>query len=312
MQKINITHLLYLEALVEERNVTRAAEIMGVGQPAMSSVLARLRAELDDVLLIKTKTGMEPTEKAAEIVGKFRELKSIIGNKGAAKDVEDLRRVRYEFKIMSSDGVSRLFLPQLINSCEVVAPNIRILMDSKDQRQISDYLGKGDIDLAVSSFGELALDIRKVQLYQQKLMGMTRRNHPAVRERLTVENLAELRHVSWKSSSLPRPRIESILDRSLAQHGIQRNVVVRVPALTAIPELVENSNLVACVPEILARHAALICKVDLWDLPFETESLDISMIWHEKNQQDVVHRWIRNEIVRITEAYRGKGATEAL
>lgn len=306
MQKINITHLLYLEALVEERNVTRAAENMGVGQPAMSAILARLRAELDDVLLIKTKSGMAPTEKASEIVGKFRELKSIIDNKGVVKGVEELHKVRYEFRIMTSEGVARLFMPQLINSCEVVAPNIRLQLTIKDQRQISDYLSNGDVDLAVSSFGELALDIRKVFLYPQKLLGITRSSHPLVQGELSIANMAELKHICWESIALPRPRIESIVDRSLAPHGIQRNVVVRVPALTAIPEMVEQTNLMACVPEILARHAAQIYKIDVWELPFETESLDISMIWHEKNQKDVLHRWIRNEIAQITQEYKSK------
>lgn len=304
MHKINITHLLCLEALFAERSVTRAAEVMGIGQPAMSAVLAKLRLELGDVLFIKTKQGMEPTLKATEVVKKVRELKSVMGNKGVVQDVADLYRAHYDFKIMSTDGVARLFLPQLINSCEVVAPNIKIQVVSRDQRQISDYLGNGEIDLAVSSFGELALDIRQVSLYQQRLQGVTRRNHPAVRQRLTLANLAEIQHVSWASTSLPRPALETILDRSLAQLGVQRHVAVRVPSLTLIPELVEQTNLMACIPEILARHAAQNHQIDLWDLPVEVDSLDVSMTWHEKNQQDVLHRWIRSEIVRITLPYR--------
>lgn len=304
MQKINITHLQYLQALFDERNVTRAAEVMGVGQPAMSAVLAKLRHELDDMLFIKTKNGMEPTAKASEIVKKVRELQQVMGNKGIVQDEQDLNRVRYEFKIMSSDSVARLFLPGLMNACEAVAPGISIRIITVDQRQISDYLSNGDVDLAVASFGDLALDIRKVFLYQQKLMAITRRGHPQVRGELNLQNLAEIPHASWESISLPRPAMESILDRSLSQMAVKRNIAVRVPALPMIPELVEQTNLMACIPEILARHAAKSLRIDVWELPVPVEALDVSMTWHEKYQHDVAHRWIRNEIVKITQSLR--------
>lgn len=304
MSKININHLEYLEAILSAGNITRAAETVGIRQSTLSFALSKMREEFNDVLFIKTKSGMEPTRKAVEIIKKTRELQSIISNKGIIDRSEDYHLISYDFKILVSDGISKLFVGPLINSLNQNFPNITIILLNGDQRNIGNYLDDGTMDLAISFFGDLPCSIRKIFLYQQKLVAVARRQHPQLQGAFSIDDIQRLQHIAWRSPSTPRPLMESMLEKKLLEFHIKRKIALVVPTLTLVPEFVAQTDLISIIPERQAAAAQATQDIDLWELPFALSSVDISMVWHERNHLDIAHRWIRNEIFRITEALR--------
>src|SRR5438128_2952919 len=122
--RLNFQHILYLEALVEEKHVTRAAERMNIGQPAMSSALGKLRLVFKDPLLVKTSVGMEPTPLALELIKRIRDVTDLLDGRGAALAEFEPSQSNIRFRIMASDGISRVILPRLMARVQSEAPDI--------------------------------------------------------------------------------------------------------------------------------------------------------------------------------------------
>lgn len=110
-KKVNLQLLAHLDALMTERHVSRAAERMGIGQPAMSAALARLRDIFHDPLLIKTKRGMEPTPRALELAKRVHQAMALIESASRALPEFDPATAEAHFRIVASEGVAQLFIP---------------------------------------------------------------------------------------------------------------------------------------------------------------------------------------------------------
>lgn len=302
-QNLNFQHLLYLEALVEERHVTRAAERMGIGQPAMSTALAKLREVCKDPLLVKTSTGMEPTPRALELVKHTRNLSDLLEGRGAAGEQFDPAASRARLRIMASDGISRVLLPELMERAGRLAPQMQFTVSPGDVRRVSEYLRDGDFDLALAFVRKVPPDLRQVPLYPQRLICIARKDHPRVRARLTLQQLTQEAHVAWGAPPVPQATMEVMVDEMLEQLGHSRRIAVRVSSITLLPGVVAHSNLLAVVPESLALHALETLPLQLLRLPFEVPRVDVTALWHERMHGDPAHQWLRRTLMEIAQSF---------
>lgn len=296
LKRLNFQHLLYLEALVAERHVTRAADRMWIGQPAMSAALAKLRVVFKDPLLVKTSAGMEPTPRALEIVKRIREVQDLLEGRGFEGDAFDPLSSTARFCIMASDGISRVLLPELMAIAGRQAPGMRFTVQPGDPRRVAEYLRDGDFDLAISFVRQPPLDLRQTMLYAQRLACIAREGHPVVRGALTLPMFTSQMHAAWGAPSVAYATMEAMVDEALEALGATRQVALRVSSLTLLPGVVARSDLLAVVPEQLALSARETLPLQILPLPFEVERVDVSMIWHERVHQDPAHQWLRGTL----------------
>ena len=296
LNRLSFQHLQYLQALVEERHVTRAAERMGIGQPAMSTALARLREVFKDVLLVKTTTGMEPTPRALDLARRVREISDMQSGRGfEAENFEPLASQAH-WRILASDGIARTLLPQMMALVARDAPHMRFTVQPGDPRRLSEYLRDGEFDLALSFVRSPPSELRQTVLYPQRLLCIARQGHPLVKGQLSLQDFIACQHVRWGAPPVAHATMEAMVDEALEALGHARPVTLLVSSLTLLPDVIAGSDLLAVVPEHMARAAALALPIQLLPLPFKVPSVDVSMVWHERLHHDPAHKWMREAL----------------
>lgn len=296
LNRLTFQHLQYLQALVEERHVTRAAERMGIGQPAMSTALARLREVFKDVLLVKTTTGMEPTPRALDLARRVREITDMLEGRGFEAEQFEAATSQARWRIMASDGISRTLLPEMMAVVMRDAPLMRFTVQPGDPRRLSEYLRDGDYDLALSFVRSPPSELRQTVLYPQHLLCIARKGHPLVDGSVTLENFVSCQHVRWGAPPVAHATMEAMVDEALEALGHARPVTLLVSSLTLLPDVVAGSDLLAVVPEHMAGAAAQVLPIQLLPLPFKVPSVDVSMVWHERLHHDPAHKWMRESL----------------
>jgi LysR family transcriptional activator of mexEF-oprN operon len=299
LNRLNFQHLLYLQALVEERHVTRAADRMGIGQPAMSTALSRLREVFNDVLLVKTNSGMEPTPRALELARRVREVADLLEGRGFADDQFEAAASQARWRIMASDGIARSLLPQLMEIAGREAPQMRFTVHPGDPRRLSEYLREGDFDLAISFVRSPPSELRQALLYPERLVCIARTGHPIVQGAMSLQQFVQLKHVRWGAPPVAHATMEVMVDEALEAHGQARAVSLLVSNLTLLPDVVAKSDLLAVVPDHVARRASATLSLQILPLPFKVPGVDVTMVWHERLHQDPAHRWLRDTLREV-------------
>lgn len=297
--------LRVFDALMRERNVTRAGERIGLSQPAVSAALGRLRAIFDDELFVRSAGQMEPTPRAvmlAEPIGDaLRRVELAVG--GSIRfDPESARR---EFAVWGTDYVSYLLAPPLLATLAATAPGIVIRFVDGRVGSIPLLLQAGEVDLAIEVMHELTDPLHSQFLLRERYVVIAAARHPEFgadpgtgpRSTLDVELYCRLPHVLHSLTG----SISGNVDAALAAIGRGRNVALSLPHFFTIAEVVAGSAMIATFPERLARRLAPLLRLRLFDPPIELAPIALAMTWHRRNDSDSGHLWLRQQVMNIAQ-----------
>lgn len=289
LRAIDLNLLVALDALISERQVTRAAHKLALSQPAVSNALSRLRAIFADELLVRTARGMQPTPRALELAGPLRQIlrqteRIFDSDLGFAP-----QSAAREFSVRMSDLLACLVLPRLASRLRAEAPGISLNIVHLPPEQTVDALETDDMDLALSMALAHPRSIRSEPLFRDRMVCVMRRDHPAARRRLTLKAFLSLSHLRISMS----PTDARFVDSVLARMGLERKVALNVPHWLTVPAIVAATDLVAVISEKVAKSfdsAALA----LLPLPFASQPFDWSLYWHRRYDSNGAHRWLRS------------------
>jgi DNA-binding transcriptional LysR family regulator len=290
-RKVDLNLLTTLEALLVERNVTKAAKRLRLSQPAISAQLNRLRDLFDDPLLIPAHRGMTPTAKAIELLEPLRQA---LAQVRAAVDTHsnfDPARAKLTVVIACTDYLQAAVVIPLVMELRKKAPGVRVALRNLDTSQLEAQMARGEVDLALMTPQHAPPGFRTRHLFDERYVLIGRRNHPRLRVGLTVEEFARLEHVivSLRGGDFVTP-----VDEALAALGRTRDTIFSVASFLIVPEIVSQSNLVALVPERLVRRSAN--KLKLIDSPFPVQGFEVGMVWHERSHGHGGQRWVREAV----------------
>ena len=289
--KLDLNLLVTFEALLAERNVSHAAARLGLSQPAVSAQLARLRDMFGDRLFVPAHRGVVPTLRALELQEPLRaaldEVRGVV--RGGRKF--DPNRDALTVKIAASDYVQCAVLAPFAVALRRRASAIRIAALPLDGRVVDRQAELGDIDVAVMTRATAPAALRHRPLFDERYVFVARPRHPLVRRSLDLKTFLALDHivVSPRGGGFRGPT-----DEALAALGHRRRVVLSVSNFLVVPEIVARSDLVALLPERIARvsgHPLRVLKP-----PIAVEGFSESMVWHERTHQHAGHRWIRDAL----------------
>jgi DNA-binding transcriptional LysR family regulator len=286
---IDLNLLVALDALLREASVTRAAKRLGIGQPAMSGALARLRGLLDDPLLVRTSAGMTLTARALALCEPVADLLRRIDDVLGPTAAFDAATVERTFAICTSDHLELLLLPALCARLSADAPGVRIEVRALDHKRLAEELGAGAVDLAIGPFRDAAAGLFRHVLFDETLVCLVRGDHPGVGATLTLAEYVALDHVLVS----PRGGTRGHVDRVLEERGLARRVVMSTPHFLVVPAVVARTELVATVPEQLGRTLAAQLGLRIVALPIELEPATHVALWHERSHRDPGHQWLR-------------------
>lgn len=294
-RRLDLNLLLTLEALLAERNVTRAAARLHLSQPAVSAQLGRLRDLFDDPLLIPAQRGMTPTAKALELVDPLRESLDQVRAILATHRSFDPATVRLTVTIACTDYFQIALVKPLLAALRGQAPGIRVALRNLDLPQLEAQMVRGEVDLALMNPRIAPPGLRGRELFGERYVLIGRRHHPLLREGIGVAEFARLEHV------IVSPRgggFVSAVDDALAAFGHQRNVVLSAASFLFVPEIVSQSDFVALVPERLVRGRE--ATLEIVEPPFPVDGFGVGMVWHERSHGHSGQRWIRETLVALT------------
>lgn len=298
LQSIDLNLLVAFEALMEERNVTRAARRVGLSQPAMSNALTRLRRTFDDPLLFRTPSGMSPTPTAQALIEPVRsalsQLRAALEKKPAFNPAASKRA----FHVLTSDYVEIVLLAPIVGELRKQADGVSIrvhrppnVFQPPSRTALSD-----SFDLAIGFFPDaLSLDpsVRSEVLFEEDNVCIASTTHPSIKSRISIRQYASACHaaVFYKSEG------PGVIDTILAQKGLTRPLAVLAPHFASVPFIVAESDLIATVPRRLAGRFSKALKLQVLPIPFTMPSFRVAMLWHERVDSDPAHAWLRGLIM---------------
>ncbi|RZS83122.1 DNA-binding transcriptional LysR family regulator [Phyllobacterium myrsinacearum] len=279
LRSVDLNLLVVLDALLDEAHVSRAADRLGLSQPATSSALDRCRHLFEDPLLERGKGMMRLTPKAEML---RVPIKNLLAEITLVLDppLADLAAIRQTVRIAMADLAGMVVVSPLHQTLAASAPGIDLVIQPwHGAADALDGLAKGTIDLAVSVFPKADVSFRRQELLQQHYVVLMRRGHPAAKD-FTLDRWLEFPHVLVSGRGDGR----GALDEALEKHGRSRRVGIVVPSFLMVPPLVAESDLIAMVPSLCVPADA--SGFALFEPPIPVEGFALHLAWHVRRDQD--------------------------
>ncbi len=291
LRGVDLNLLVVLDALLRERHVTRAARVVGLSQPAMSSALARLRLVFKDELLIRTATGMQPTSRAEALIEPVRQAIGQIERVLASDQGFDAEKSVRRFVLRLSDLLSYLLLPSLMEQVAQSAPGVSLDVKHLSPPQTIDAIERDEIDVAVSMGLEHTGTVKREVLFADRMVAMMRSTNPLTTGKITLKRLLTTRHLKVSMSTTDLRLADDILSKA----NVERDVAVNVPHWLLVPHVLATSDYVAVMPGAFAA-AVQTRSLVIRDLPFADQTFDWCLYWHRRHHEDPANRWLREHI----------------
>lgn len=302
LHRIDLNLLVYLDALLRERNVTQAAQQLNLSQPAMSNGLRRLRVLFDDPLLVRTSGGMTPTERALELQPLVRDALSHIDRAVQPRAAFKPAEARGVFRIMASDYAESTLLPKVLGTLRRDAPGITLdIMTPSDVSFLDVELGK--IDMVINRFDNMPQSFHQINLWNDSFSCLLSPNHPLL-EDFTLEAYLNADHV-WVSKTgmgvgvgVNPDDVQRLgwVDAALARLGKKRQIRVFTRHYQAAMTLAEQNDLVVTLPTRAAMLKRDNPRLVRRDPPLDIPPLELKMAWSPLLQHHPGNRWLRQLI----------------
>jgi DNA-binding transcriptional LysR family regulator len=293
---IDANLLAALDALLREKSVTRAARQLGMGQPALSHSLSRLRAHFKDELLVLKGRDYILTDKAEKLAPVVANATRALADVFAEQPAFDATTSSYHFVVACSDLFGILIIPELLRTLRREAEHAEIELRSIVATSKESIL-EGGVDLALGIFEDVPGSINQQSLYEDRAVCVVRANHEQVGKRLTLETYCKLPHLEIGPTADSIPGLH--IDRALAAIGKRRHVTLRVPYYLLAPHILEHTDYVATLSASGADILAKMALLRVVDPPIELPSYKFSQIWPNGRNDDRAHTWLRERIASI-------------
>lgn len=292
LRDLDLNLLVVFQQLLLDRRVSRAAQHLGISQPAVSNALARLRKALGDELFLRTPQGMAPTpfaEQLAESVGYALGVLRDAVNQRVSFDPAHSDRT---FTLGLTDVGEIYFLPELMDTLAQTAPAVTLSTVRNTAVNLNDAMAEGKVDLAIGLLPQLKAGFFQQRLFQQRYVCLFRRGHALDGKRLSLKAFSAADHVVVVSQGTGHHQVDELL----ARQGVARRVRLTVPHYVAIGHILSATDMVATVPERLAQRMTepfgLRCVKHPADLP----EVAINLFWHAKYHRDPANQWLRGQV----------------
>jgi DNA-binding transcriptional LysR family regulator len=297
MRKPDLNLLPIAFALYDELNVSRAAQLLGMSQPAVSMALRKLRTIFNDPLFVRAPTGVAPTPRAEALVRAARPLVERLQEDLLTQERFDPVVSTRTISIALSDVGEMVFLPKLLERFRERAPQCAIRSVSMPPAQLVHGFEQGEIDLAIGYFPDLTThSFIQQRLFTHHFACLMRAGHPRWAKRLSLADFLALEHAVVRAEG----RSQEIFERYLERKRIRRKVVLLTPHFLSIPIIIARSDLVATVPHAVAIYFARMSRDLAFAMPpFDIAGFDVKQHWHRKVHNDPRNRWLREQVASL-------------
>ncbi|MBI3367326.1 MAG: LysR family transcriptional regulator, partial [Burkholderiales bacterium] len=282
--------LRVFDAVHTAGSVSRAAERLGLSQPATSHALTRLRLTLKDPLFVRAPGGVRPTARAehfARFVGAALRTLDVALNESAHFDPAQTER---RFALHMSDLATGELLPPLLAALRERAPGLRLEVHQLDAEAIAPALEAGRIDLAFGFLPQVT-GVHRQDLLDERYVVLLREGHPLRARIKRRANLSALEFVLVQSHSEPA--------KALLRLGLESRIRLTIPHFAVVPALLKASDLAVIIPERPARSYARGGGLAVVEADLGLPPMKISQHWVWRVHNDPGHRWLREQVSEV-------------
>lgn len=292
LAQLDLNLLKAFDALMLERNVTRAAERTGITQPAMSNSLARLRALFDDELFVRTQTEMKPTARARQLADPIQKALRNIERAIAKVSPFDPETAEHSFSIGITDFSVVTLALMLVERLSVKAPRVSIQVKYIDRQAVYTLLKSEQVDIALGVYLTAKEGFDTHFLFDETSTFLMREGHPAAGD-FSLEKVLAYPHLLVS----PLGAKTGTIDPILAELGLSRDIKVIVPHLVTVPILLENSNLVTAIALSTARQLAPQGRLKIVPGPPEMQYANqVSALYQSRHHSAPEKVWLRDQL----------------
>ena len=285
--------LVIFQELMRHQRTTVVAENLSLSQSAISHALARLRELFEDPLFLRRPNGLEPTQRAKELLPQIEALIRLSSDTletGKAFDPKETGRV---FRLGGGDFMSTLIAAPLLNAFEKEAPNASFIFRFFLGQQAIEALSKDEIDIAVGRFNPKPDDNYIIEeLYQESYCVIARAEHPKLHGNIDLQTFSELGHVIIALGK----ELDQLGDDNLKKLNIDRRVVAAVPRFFTGFTLVAQSDAILIVQRRLAERYASAFKLQILDVPYSTATFPIVSVRRKADKDDAAINWLIKKV----------------
>ncbi len=298
LHQIDLNLLILFDALYRYRSVSAAANEICLSQSAFSHGLSRLRTRLSDELFVRIRNVMEPTPFAHELAINIAPALVQIRNGLNSSQVFDPATSDIELTFAATDYTQFSLLPKLIGHISKTAPNIKVTVFPSEDKIPTAKLISGELDflLGFSHEIEKSSTIERQTWLQDDYCTIARKNHPQLKDGLTLNKFLSLSHVRIS----PWGERQGIVDQHLAKQGLKRHVALQLPSAMAAPYTVLHSDLILTLPRLVASHLAKMIDIDIYSPPISIPKYQLNVYWHKLNASKASqHSWLSQLISQL-------------
>jgi DNA-binding transcriptional LysR family regulator len=304
--KIELYLVRVFHTVITERSVSRAALRLDSTQPAVSAQLKRLRELVGDPLLVRSGSGMAPTDVALQLLEPaaevLRHAESMFGSRAASARAFDPATTSTTVRVAASDYLDPLFLPALVARLKQEAPGLRVeILPLSGEYDYRKSLARAEVDLVVGNWLEPPGELHLGRLFTDEIVCLVAADHPAVRNPRgwTAERYLGAEHVA---PTPLHPGARGVIDEHLATLGFTRDIVVRSPHFGLVPLMVAQSRLVLTTGRLFCSRYVDQFPVHIVRCPINFPPLTYYQLWHEVAHHSAAGKWLRE---RVREVARG-------
>ena len=281
--------------LLEERSTTKAAAKLGIGQPAVSAALARLREIFKDPLFVRIPRGMEPTDRALELGSLIAPAIGSIQQSLRPREVFTPEKASLTLRLGLPDNHEHFIIPELLHRLQSKAPDVRLITRQTSGYTAPSMLDAREIDLACGRIDKISAWQRREPLRTVNYLCLYDNEQLRLSGSLSLAKFTASPHLLTSA----RGDFEGIVDKALAKLGKTRRVIFATQHFSALPVVLKRIPAIATLPEQSAKQFAVDYKLVATAPPLFIPSYETALVWLGRFDEDPVHQWFR-AIVRQT------------
>ena len=291
LKETDLNLFIAFDVIYTEKNLTKAGQVLGITQPAVSNALSRLRELFGDDLFIRTSKGMIPTPVANQIIKDVRSALSLIQNTISETEKFDPSIAEMTFKISIGDSSEYRLLPLLIKELAEVAPKIKVETYLTPRKDAPRELASGTIDFSIDPPVHSDPHLRHEKIYEEDYVMIVRKDHPILDlKKITIEDYLKLSHIHISNRKTGLGHV----DMALYRLGLSRVISLRAQHFLVAPYIVEQSDLAITTTKGFAVDRDLAWR----ELPFDIEPLVLHLYWHEAKDSDPSSKWMKDLMLK--------------
>jgi len=303
INKVDLNLLIYLDVLLREKNVTRAANQLNITQPAMSNGLKRLRTLFNDPILVRTSDGMVPTERSQALGPVIRKILLELEEALQSEDNFNPATSERVFRLMASDYAASTLIPNLLSNISKIAPHICIDIMTPSDINFHD-VEAGKVDMAINRFEELPQSFHQKALWRDSFSCLMAADSPVVK-RFGLQSYLRAKHI-WVSKTgfgvgvgMDPKDVQKLgwVDEALSRIGEQRSIKVFTRNYNVAMQLAAQDQLIATLPSKAAARYVSDPGFVVVPPPFDIPDIELKMIWSPLLHHDSSHIWFRQQVL---------------